>query len=110
MSDIQQQIFLTKNMEPIIVFSLREVAVQVAWTAGSCIKYLPLKVAQLSTKQKIFLVGLDLVALEKIWRELVLSPKKLRLFISVTIACPVINMELHSYMKYYFDILPCGVR
>ncbi len=100
MLDTLQLICSIRKVEPIIVSSLREDAVLVELTAGFYIKFPQLKTQRQLIKQKISSEELDLVVLEKIWKELALSPKKLRLFISVIIVYPAINMELRSYIKY----------
>lgn len=110
MLGIQQQIYLIRKVEPITVSSLQEDVVLVELTAGSYTKFLLLKIHKQLIRQKISLEEQDSVALEKIWKELVLSPNKRRPFISAIIVYPAINMELPSYIKYSLDILPYGVR
>jgi hypothetical protein len=61
-------------------------------------------------KQKIYLEELDLVHLDKTWRELDLLLNKQELYTSVTTDYQTVITELLNFMKFYLDIFHCGEK
>ena len=104
----QLQICSMKRELPITASSSPGDAVRMELTAGTTTKYPALRIASVLIKPRIFLEGRVSGLFDRIWKVLVVLPKRQRLCMWVSIVCRMESKEWYRCTRFCWDIFQCG--